>query len=34
MAGLIDGMYLAQMFDAPDEDKYLVRIRVCVTEGP
>ena len=32
MAG-IDGMYLAPMFDAPDEDKYLVRIRVCVTDG-
>jgi hypothetical protein len=33
MAGMIDGMYLAPMFDAPDEDKYLVRIRVCVTDG-
>src|ERR1700752_4549301 len=32
MAGMIDGMYLAPMFDAPDEDKYLVRIRVCVTD--
>ena len=33
MAGMIDGMYLAPMFDAPDEDKYLVRIRRCVTYG-
>jgi hypothetical protein len=33
MAGMIDGMYLAPMFDAPDEDKYLVRIRRCVTDG-
>jgi Rap1a immunity proteins len=33
MAGMIDGIYLAPMFDAPDEDKYLVRIRVCVTDG-
>jgi hypothetical protein len=33
MAGMIDGMYLAPMFDSPDEDKYLVRIRVCVTDG-
>jgi Ssp1 endopeptidase immunity protein Rap1a len=33
MAGMIDGMYLAPMFDAPDEDKYLVRIRACVTDG-
>ena len=33
MAGMLDGMYLAAMFDAPDEDKYLVRIRGCVTDG-
>ena len=33
MAGMLDGMYLAPMFDAPDEDKYLVRIRACVTDG-
>ena len=33
MAGMIDGMYLAPMFDAPDEDKYLVRIQVCLTDG-
>jgi hypothetical protein len=33
MAGMLDGMYLAPMFDAPDEDKYLVRIRRCVTDG-
>jgi hypothetical protein len=33
MAGMIDGMYLAPMFDAPDEDKYLVRIRLGVTDG-
>jgi hypothetical protein len=33
MAGMLDGMYLAPMFDAPDDDKYLVRIRKCVTDG-
>jgi Rap1a immunity proteins len=33
MAGMIDGMFLAPMFEAPDDDKYLVRIQVCLTDG-
>jgi Rap1a immunity proteins len=30
---MIDGIFLAPMFEAPDDDKYLVRIQVCLTEG-
>jgi Rap1a immunity proteins len=33
MAGMIDGMFLAPMFDAPDDDKYLVKIQVCLNDG-
>jgi hypothetical protein len=29
-AGLIDGMYLAPMFDAPNKDKFLTAMRTCV----
>jgi hypothetical protein len=29
-AGLIDGMYLAPVFDAPNKDKYLTAMRTCL----
>jgi hypothetical protein len=29
-AGLIDGMYLAPVFDAPNSDKYLTALKTCV----
>jgi hypothetical protein len=29
-AGLIDGMYLAPVFDAPNNDKYLTAMRTCL----
>jgi len=28
-AGLVDGMYLAPVFDAPNKDKYLTAMRNC-----
>ena len=31
-AGLMDGMYLAPAFDAPNNDKYLLAIRNCVKD--
>jgi len=31
-AGLMDGIYLAPAFDAPNKDKYLVTIKTCVKE--
>lgn len=29
-AGLVDGMYLAPVFDAPNKDKYLTAMRTCI----
>jgi hypothetical protein len=29
-SGLIDGMYLAPVFDAPNKDKYLTAMRACL----
>jgi hypothetical protein len=31
-AGLVDGMYLAPVFDAPNDDKYLSSLQVCLKE--
>jgi hypothetical protein len=29
-AGLVDGMYLTPVFDAPNKDKYLTAMRTCL----
>jgi hypothetical protein len=31
-AGLIDGIYLAPLFDAPNKDKYLTALKTCVKD--
>jgi hypothetical protein len=31
-AGLMDGIYLAPMFDAPNRDKYLIALKTCVKD--